>query len=159
RRAKSATTISASATAPPTSTGMGRAAGVALTGAGCCTPGWVCEGWIESDIARVYRNAAFACKEPRRRGKKRAMRNLVIALAVLGLAGCIEESPMAHQGTPRPPRSAESPQPSAPVAAPTPAPSGEAPAQPSGNEVHAAGAVFENALQVAAYKFDPPSAQ
>ena len=84
------------------------------------------------------------------------MRPLVIALACFALCACIEESPLAHQGTPRPegfqPNSGGASQ-SAPVEqAPAPTP-------PATQEsAQRAGAIFDNALQVVAYKIDPPTA-
>jgi len=86
-------------------------------------------------------------------------------LATLLLAACIEESPDAHKGMPRgqlsstqasPPQdSSSSPSASSnPAPAPTPTPA------PSNNEQpKPAGALFDNALQVVAYKVTPAAAQ
>lgn len=85
------------------------------------------------------------------------MRPLALATAAaLALCGCIEESPLAHQGTPRP----QGFQPSSGAqSAPAAAPESAAPAPVQSSETaQRAGAIFDNALQVVAYKIEPPTA-
>lgn len=92
------------------------------------------------------------------------MRRPLILAALLACSGCIEESPLAHQGTPRAgnfqPKagSGESASSAAPASSAPASP--QAPAQPQGNAQAAkpAGAVFDNVLQLVAYKIDPPTA-
>jgi hypothetical protein len=87
------------------------------------------------------------------------MRRLALVLAgSFALCACIEESPQAHQGTPRASNfeSASSPAPSSAPAAPQPAMPAPAPA--ANEAAQRAGAIFDNALQVVAYKIEPPTA-
>jgi len=81
-------------------------------------------------------------------------RLLLTAAATLMLFGCIEESPLAHQGTPRPANF----QPNTGAARASEAPAQAAPSAEQPQRPRAAGAVFDGVLQVAAYTFDPPQA-
>lgn len=80
---------------------------------------------------------------------------LLLPLLLLACAGCIEESPFAHQGQPRSTAVARPPEPSAS----TPAPSATSASPAASSEgVRPAGAVFDSALQVVGYRIDPPRA-
>ncbi|MBS2027265.1 MAG: hypothetical protein JST54_05105 [Deltaproteobacteria bacterium] len=86
-------------------------------------------------------------------------------LATLLLAACIEESPDAHKGMPRGPLtstqqqapqasdSSASSQSASPTPAPTPMPAA------NNEQPKPAGAIFDGALQVVAYKITPATAQ
>src|SRR5690349_17597743 len=94
------------------------------------------------------------------------MNRALLACAVLALAGCIEESPLAHEGSPRgqlssaPAPSSPQPQQQQPEpSASQPSPQSPPQAQQGNDAAKPAGAVFDGALQVVAYRIDPPQAQ
>jgi len=85
------------------------------------------------------------------------MRTIAL-LATLLLAACIEESPDAHKGMPRGQLSSTA-QPMAESSAPSPSPAPQQAPAANNEQPKPAGALFDNALQVVAYKVTPPTAQ